>query len=80
VQAFAESFAKAGSAIAAMKSQGVSMSGGAQASASAVVSSTLSAALESLGDAPACDGCGTITVRSGTCYKCLNCGASMGCS
>ena len=31
-------------------------------------------------DAPACDGCGSITVRSGTCYKCLNCGASMGCS
>jgi ribonucleoside-diphosphate reductase alpha chain len=80
VQAFAESFAKAGSAIAAMKSQGVSMSGGAQVSATAVASSTLSAALESLGDAPACDGCGTITVRSGTCYKCLNCGASMGCS
>ncbi len=32
------------------------------------------------GDAPACDGCGAITVRSGTCYKCLNCGNSMGCS
>ncbi len=32
------------------------------------------------GDAPACDVCGTITVRSGTCYKCLNCGHSMGCS
>ena len=31
-------------------------------------------------DAPACDICGTITVRSGTCYKCLNCGNSMGCS
>ncbi len=31
-------------------------------------------------DAPACDVCGTITVRSGTCYKCMNCGASMGCS
>jgi len=31
-------------------------------------------------DAPACDQCGTITVRSGTCYKCLNCGHSMGCS
>ncbi|GAB4110413.1 MAG: hypothetical protein Kow00105_19200 [Phycisphaeraceae bacterium] len=31
-------------------------------------------------DAPACDTCGTITVRNGTCYKCLNCGASMGCS
>jgi len=32
------------------------------------------------GDAPACDVCGTITVRSGACYKCLNCGQSMGCS
>jgi ribonucleoside-diphosphate reductase alpha chain len=31
-------------------------------------------------DAPPCDSCGSITVRSGTCYKCLNCGNSMGCS
>jgi ribonucleoside-diphosphate reductase alpha chain len=31
-------------------------------------------------DAPACDVCGSITVRSGTCYKCQNCGNSMGCS
>ncbi len=31
-------------------------------------------------DAPACDLCGAITVRSGMCYKCLNCGNSMGCS
>ncbi|MFG0307380.1 MAG: adenosylcobalamin-dependent ribonucleoside-diphosphate reductase [Phycisphaerales bacterium JB040] len=43
-------------------------------------SSTLSIALDSAGDAPPCDVCGTITVRSGTCYKCLNCGNSMGCS
>jgi ribonucleoside-diphosphate reductase alpha chain len=35
---------------------------------------------ELMGDAPACDVCGSITVRSGTCYKCLNCGNSMGCS
>ena len=33
-----------------------------------------------MGDAPACDVCGSITVRNGTCYKCLNCGNSMGCS
>ncbi|QYU66875.1 hypothetical protein J4558_18190 [Leptolyngbya sp. 15MV] len=46
----------------------------------AVESQTLSVAMESLGDAPPCDVCGTITVRSGTCYKCLNCGASLGCS
>jgi ribonucleoside-diphosphate reductase alpha chain len=32
------------------------------------------------GDAPACNTCGHITIRSGTCYKCLNCGNSMGCS
>jgi ribonucleoside-diphosphate reductase alpha chain len=33
-----------------------------------------------MGDAPACDVCGSITVRNGTCYRCLNCGNSMGCS
>jgi ribonucleoside-diphosphate reductase alpha chain len=43
--------------------------------------STLTEAMSSMqADAPACDTCGTITVRNGTCYKCLNCGASMGCS
>ncbi len=35
---------------------------------------------ELMGDAPVCDGCGHITVRNGACYKCLNCGNSMGCS
>jgi len=32
------------------------------------------------GDAPFCDQCGHTTVRNGTCYKCLNCGTSIGCS
>lgn len=31
-------------------------------------------------DAPACDNCGSITVRNGACYRCYNCGNSMGCS
>ena len=31
-------------------------------------------------DAPACNVCGAITIRSGTCYKCINCGNSLGCS
>ncbi len=35
---------------------------------------------EMMGDAPACDVCGHITVRNGACYKCVNCGNSMGCS
>ena len=39
-----------------------------------------SAARSMQSDAPACNTCGHITVRSGTCYKCLNCGNSMGCS
>ncbi|MEP6615132.1 MAG: vitamin B12-dependent ribonucleotide reductase [Ginsengibacter sp.] len=39
-----------------------------------------SAAKSMQSDAPACNTCGHITIRSGTCYKCLNCGNSMGCS
>jgi ribonucleoside-diphosphate reductase alpha chain len=35
---------------------------------------------EMMGDAPVCDSCGHITVRNGACYKCLNCGNSLGCS
>jgi ribonucleoside-diphosphate reductase alpha chain len=31
-------------------------------------------------DAPSCDNCGAITVRTGNCYLCHNCGNSMGCS
>ncbi len=33
-----------------------------------------------MGDAPFCDQCGHVTVRNGACYRCLNCGNSMGCS
>lgn len=33
-----------------------------------------------MGDAPPCTDCGHTTVRNGTCYRCLNCGNSMGCS
>ncbi len=33
-----------------------------------------------MGDAPFCDVCGHITIRSGACYRCLNCGSSLGCS
>ncbi|MGA2410434.1 MAG: vitamin B12-dependent ribonucleotide reductase, partial [Candidatus Binataceae bacterium] len=31
-------------------------------------------------DAPPCPDCGCIMVRNGTCYKCLNCGTTSGCS
>jgi len=31
-------------------------------------------------DSPSCSDCGSIMVRSGSCYKCLNCGSTSGCS
>ena len=33
-----------------------------------------------MGDAPFCNLCGHTTVRNGVCYKCLNCGNTLGCS
>jgi ribonucleoside-diphosphate reductase alpha chain len=33
-----------------------------------------------LDDAPSCAGCGSIMVRNGSCYKCMNCGETSGCS
>ena len=35
---------------------------------------------DKMGDAPLCDTCGHITIRNGSCYRCLNCGDSKGCS
>jgi len=33
-----------------------------------------------MGDAPVCDVCGSLMVRSGTCYRCGTCGSTSGCS
>jgi len=33
-----------------------------------------------LGDAPACNFCGSLMVRSGSCYRCVTCGGTSGCS
>ena len=38
------------------------------------------AAGELMGDAPACSNCGHMTVRNGSCYVCLTCGDTTGCS
>ncbi len=37
-------------------------------------------AFETSTDAPACHECGSIMVRNGSCYRCMNCGATSGCS
>ncbi len=52
----------------------------ATAKAEASMNMVNAAAKNMQSDAPACNTCGHITIRSGTCYKCLNCGNSMGCS
>jgi ribonucleoside-diphosphate reductase alpha chain len=50
------------------------------ADATGQTASVQSALGSMMGDAPLCDTCGHITVRNGSCYRCLNCGNSMGCS
>jgi ribonucleoside-diphosphate reductase alpha chain len=38
------------------------------------------ASIIDLGDAPSCHVCGSIMVRNGSCYKCMSCGSTSGCS
>jgi ribonucleoside-diphosphate reductase alpha chain len=38
------------------------------------------AAIQNQADAPPCSLCGSIMVRSGSCYKCANCGTTSGCA
>ena len=55
----------------------------AGASATAVISSPKTssfAAMQNQEDAPPCSTCGSIMVRSGSCYKCANCGNTSGCA
>lgn len=46
----------------------------------ALATDTLTSLFLNQADAPPCPTCGSITVRNGACYKCLNCGATTGCS
>jgi len=38
------------------------------------------AAIQNQEDAPPCSTCGSIMIRSGSCYKCSNCGTTSGCA
>ena len=46
----------------------------------AAVSTAHTQTFDNQSDAPACDTCGSMMVRNAACYKCLNCGATSGCS
>jgi ribonucleoside-diphosphate reductase alpha chain len=55
----------------------------AGASPTAVIASKTTsafAAIQNQEDAPPCSTCGSIMVRSGSCYKCSNCGTTSGCA
>ena len=63
------------------KARAVPVTTGTADGGAASQTSSINRALGSMmGDAPLCDTCGHITVRNGSCYRCLNCGNSMGCS
>ena len=66
--------------ISATNTAAIAVADKQNAQASVVVDSLSEANSKMMGDAPACDVCGSITIRNGTCYKCMNCGNSMGCS
>jgi ribonucleoside-diphosphate reductase alpha chain len=38
------------------------------------------AAIQNQEDAPPCSTCGSLMIRSGSCYKCSNCGTTSGCA
>jgi ribonucleoside-diphosphate reductase alpha chain len=52
----------------------------AGASPTAALSKPGFAAIQNQEDAPPCSTCGSIMVRSGSCYKCANCGTTSGCA
>jgi ribonucleoside-diphosphate reductase alpha chain len=59
----------------------VAAAAGASPTAAIASKATASfAAMQNQEDAPPCSTCGSIMVRSGSCYKCANCGTTSGCA
>jgi ribonucleoside-diphosphate reductase alpha chain len=55
--------------------------GGGVATTAAIQQKAMQAAMaDKMGDAPICETCGAITIRNGSCYVCLGCGGTTGCS
>jgi ribonucleoside-diphosphate reductase alpha chain len=57
-----------------------SVTGGTHVSKRRTVKSLSESVAHFQQDAPTCPNCGHMAVRNGACYKCLNCGESLGCS
>jgi ribonucleoside-diphosphate reductase alpha chain len=53
---------------------------GRRTTAASIHAADALAGMVDLGDAPSCHVCGSIMVRNGSCYKCMSCGSTSGCS
>ena len=53
---------------------------GSKAPGSAKPKTSEFAAIQNQEDAPPCSTCGSLMIRSGSCYKCTNCGTTSGCA
>ena len=54
--------------------------GASGAVSSKVMSAQTGKPFSEVGDAPSCSNCGMLMVPNGSCYKCVNCGSTSGCS
>jgi ribonucleoside-diphosphate reductase alpha chain len=67
----------------APSAEGVDLHGSAETRdprAGSVHASDALSAIVDLGDAPSCHYCGAIMTRNGSCYRCMSCGSTSGCS
>jgi ribonucleoside-diphosphate reductase alpha chain len=55
-------------------------SAGPRPTSGAVHAADALAGLVDMGDAPSCSFCGSIMTRNGSCYRCMSCGSTSGCS
>jgi ribonucleoside-diphosphate reductase alpha chain len=62
------------------KANGSSSGGGTGGGAMTLSLGATKVSFQTQADAPSCAECGSIMVRNGSCYKCLNCGSTSGCS
>jgi ribonucleoside-diphosphate reductase alpha chain len=62
------------------KAHGIGGSSGSGSGAMTLSLGATKVSFQTQADAPSCAECGSIMVRNGSCYKCLNCGSTSGCS
>src|SRR5579871_1879279 len=59
---------------------GVDLHGSAEQRSGSVHAADALSSIVEMGDAPSCHYCGAIMTRNGSCYRCMSCGSTSGCS